>query len=339
MSKYLLCSAALAALLAAPSADAADLTPSWGSTLYNWSGFYAGAVAGAAWGQYDPRTATVDDGYLDAADAAAVTAAGAQSIETNGFVTGIEGGYNFQTGRWLLGLEADLEAVHVIGQTNSGGVPYPGAAPPGGTPGDVFTIFSSANSDWLLTARPRIGFVAANNWLIYATGGVAVTRLHTDISFDDDNPSVFAEEAGKIDATKVGYAVGGGVEAPLTNRLSVKADYLHVGFGNTAGVSTANDLLPLFPAQVFTHSSDLKADMVRVGLNYHFDAADAPSAHASLPALKAPPLKAQPQSFEDWQVEVGARLWFSSGRENEGPLFNAPPLGWPRISTIPEWTP
>lgn len=98
MSKYLLCGAALAALLTAPSADAADLTPSWGPAPYNWSGFYAGAVAGAAWGQYDPRTATVDDGYLDAADAAAVTAAGAQSIKTNGFVTGIEGGYNFQTG-------------------------------------------------------------------------------------------------------------------------------------------------------------------------------------------------------------------------------------------------
>jgi hypothetical protein len=85
-------------------------------------------------GQYDPRTATVDDGYLDAADAAAVTAAGAQSIKTNGFVTGIEGGYNFQAGRWLLGLEADLEAVHLIGQTNSGGVPYPGAAPLGAKP-------------------------------------------------------------------------------------------------------------------------------------------------------------------------------------------------------------
>jgi outer membrane immunogenic protein len=96
-----------------------------------------------------------------------------------------------------------------------------------------------------------------------------VTRLHTDISFDDN---IFGEEAGQVDTTKVGYAVGGGVEAPLTNRLSVKADYLHVGFGNTAGASTANNLLPMFPAQAFTHSSDLKADMVRVGLNYHFDA-------------------------------------------------------------------
>jgi outer membrane immunogenic protein len=219
-------------------------------------------------GQYDPRTATVDDGYLDAADAAAVTAAGAQSIKTNGFVTGIEGGYNFQAGRWLLGLEADLEAVHLIGQTNSGGVPYPGAAPLGAKPpgGPAFTVFSSAQSDWLLTARPRLGFVGPNNWLFYATGGLAETRLHSDIFFTDN---VFALEAGKVDATKLGYAVGGGIEAPLTNRLSIKADYLHVGFGNTAGASTANNLVPFFPAQVFTHSSDLKADTVRVGLNYY----------------------------------------------------------------------
>ena len=95
MSKYLLCSAAIAAPLSAASADAADLTPSWGPTLYNWNGFYAGVVAGAAWGQYDPRTAAVGDGYLDATNAAAVTTAGTQTIKTNGFVTGIEDGYNW----------------------------------------------------------------------------------------------------------------------------------------------------------------------------------------------------------------------------------------------------
>src|SRR6516225_10063894 len=117
MSKYFLCGAAIATLLIAPSADAADVTPSWGPTLYNWSGFYAGVTAGAAWGQYDPRTATnpqteaVGAGYLNAANAAAVTSAGTQSIKTNGVVTGIEGGYNWQTGRWLIRLEADLEAV------------------------------------------------------------------------------------------------------------------------------------------------------------------------------------------------------------------------------------
>ena len=121
MSKYLLCSAAIAALLSAASADAADLTPSWGPTLYNWNGFYAGVVAGAAWGQYDPRTATVGGGHIDAVQAAAVTAAGAQTIKTNGFAIGIEGGYNWQAGRWVFGLEADLEAVHLIDQTNSGG--------------------------------------------------------------------------------------------------------------------------------------------------------------------------------------------------------------------------
>jgi len=195
-----------------------------------------------------------------------------------------------------------------ISRRCSGGVPYPGSAPLGAKPpgGPVFTVFSSAQSDWLLTARPRLGFVAPNNWLFYATGGVAVTRLHSDIFFTDN---VFALEAGKVDTTKLGYAVGGGIEAPLTNRLSIKADYLHVGFGNTAGASTANNLVPFFPAQVFTHSSDLKADMVRVGLNYHFDAADAPSGHASLlPNTTISARRPRARRFRRWPLSTRTAL-------------------------------
>ena len=63
----------------------------------------------------------VGGGHIDAVQAAAVTAAGAQTIKTNGFAIGTEGGYNWQAGRWVFGLEADLEAVHLIDQTNSGG--------------------------------------------------------------------------------------------------------------------------------------------------------------------------------------------------------------------------
>ena len=133
-----------------------------------------------------------------------------------------------------------------------------------------------------------------------------MTRLHSDIFFTDN---VFALEAGKVDTTKLGYAVGGGIEAPLTNRLSIKADYLHVGFGNTAGASTANNLVPFFPAQVFTHSSDLKADMVRVGLNYHFDAADAPSGHASLlPNTTISARRPRARRFRRWPLSTRTAL-------------------------------
>lgn len=272
---------------------------------FSWTGWYAGVTAGGAWGQFDPRTSTGANGYLNAAQAAAVNAAGTQSIKTAGFTTGIEGGYNWQTGNVLLGVEADLQAVHLNRATNSGAVPYPGAAL-------SFTVTSYGNSNWLFTARPRIGYVAPNNWLFYATGGLAVTKLQTDFAFDDNNG---AEESGKVNTIKAGYAAGGGIEAPLSNNLSVKADYLHVAFANTAGQSTASNLLLGFPGQVFSHSSDLKADIFRVGLNYRFSGANASSGSGAIMAAKAPVWKAQPPVFKDWEVETGARVWFSSGRD------------------------
>ena len=96
MRKHLLCSAAIVVLLGAGTAEAADVAanPSpLNPNFYNWNGFYAGVVAGAAWGQFDPRTATVGDVYLNATQAAAVSAAGTQSIKPYGFVAGVEGGY------------------------------------------------------------------------------------------------------------------------------------------------------------------------------------------------------------------------------------------------------
>lgn len=313
MKKLLLGTMAVFAAAGVDCAMAADVpvkVPAPASpAVYNWTGFYLGVTAGGTWGSYDPRTSTVGDAYMSAASAAAVNASGTQSIRQSGFATGIEGGYNWQTGNLLLGVEADLQAVHLNGATNSGGVPYPGA------PGGLFTVTSYGNTNWLFTARPRVGFVAPNHWLFYGTGGLALTRPQSDFSFVDNGA---AEESGKLDTVKAGYTVGGGVEAPLTDRLSLKAEYLYVDFANTAGAVTANNL----PAgQGFTHSSDLKADIVRAGLNYRFGGPDAPPMSDTIMPLKAPAWKAAPPLGSDWEVETGARLWFSTGRDGEGPLF------------------
>jgi outer membrane immunogenic protein len=96
---------------------------------------------------------------MRAAGAAAVTAAGTQTIQPVGFATGVEGGYNWRTGNWVFGLEADLQALHLNGAASSGAVPYPGA------PAIAFTVTSYGDTNWLFTARPRIGFVLPNNCL------------------------------------------------------------------------------------------------------------------------------------------------------------------------------
>jgi opacity protein-like surface antigen len=270
---------------------------------HRWEGFYIGFAAGTTFGQYDPRTATNVGGYIGSPGAAAVDAAGIQAIRPSGFITGIEGGYNWQSGNLLLGADADLQAVNLQGATSSGAVPYPAKL-------GQFTVTSYGNINWLLTARPRIGFVAPNNWLFYATGGLALTQLQSDFSFVD---STRALESGRLDNTKIGYAVGAGIEVPVTNRLSVKADYLHVDFANTSGTMNANTLALTFPSQTFTHSSDLKADIFRAGLNYRFGGTDVSPSSDPIMALKAPAWKtAQPVNI-DWEFQTGARLWFSSG--------------------------
>jgi opacity protein-like surface antigen/outer membrane protease len=319
VKKLLLGSIAVLSVAGVHCAVAGDMpvkAPPPAQAAFNWTGWYAGVTAGAAQGQYDPRTSMSTGGYIPAAaDAAIVTAAGSQTIKPTGFVAGIEGGYNWQVGNWLLGVEGDVQAVHLIGAASSYAVPYATAFGPG-----VFTVTSYGNSDWLLTARPRIGFLTPQHWLLYATGGLALTQLQSDFSYVDASIG-FEFENARLNTLKAGYAVGAGIEAPLTDRLSLKAEYLHVGFGNTAGAETANALGNVPPQEVFAHSSDLKADMVRAGLNYHFGDPGAAPGGGPIIALKAP----TPPVFTDWQVETGSRLWLSSGRDQEGPLFSAPP--------------
>jgi opacity protein-like surface antigen len=284
---------------------------------YNWTGFYGGFTAGAAFGQYDERTSTVAAGYIGTAGAAAVNTAGAQTINSLGFAAGIEGGYNWQIGNVLLGIEADVQGVNLYGSTGSGAIPYP--AKPA-----EYTVTSFGQTNWLATVRPRIGYVAPNHWLFYATGGLAVTQLQSDLSFVDSNGVL---ESGRLDAVKAGYAVGGGIEAPLTGRLSVKAEYLFVDFASTNAPVAANTLTTHFPNQTFSHSSDFKADIVRAGLNYRFGGDDPPPAdHFALP-FKAPAWPAQSPLFAGWQIETGARLWLGSGSIGAPqPLLNSPPL-------------
>jgi outer membrane immunogenic protein len=232
--------------------------------VYSWTGWYVGATAGAAWGSFDPVTSTfsVPGGYFQTSSVPAVNAAGVQSIKPSGFTGGIEAGYNWQTGPLVVGLEADFEYLGLRGSSSNGAI-YPCCAPTG------FNIATSAKTDWLFTGRPRIGF-ANNNWLFYATGGVAVTDLHGNFNFTDNNSAATA--SGSFSSTKVGYAVGGGVEAGLWSQWTIKAEYLFVDFGRVS--TTSNNLVTpafgAFPATVFTHSLDLKANIVRVGLNYQF---------------------------------------------------------------------
>lgn len=249
----------------------------------NWSGFYIGASAGYAWGQSSANTGSDCPGtgvtrlgyYCDGGvpgllpNSAAVGASGSGSLSQSGFTGGGQAGYNVQRGNWVLGLEADFSSLRLNGSRAGPRTFYPALGA-----GTAFTVNSSIDSSWLMTARARAGWTVSNA-LIFVTAGLAVSELTVSNSFLDNASIVIGTNASGSGSTreiKGGYAVGGGVEWSLTRNWSVKGEYLYVDLGDvqaSARVTNPGFLAP-GASNLVTTSTDLTAHIARFGANYRF---------------------------------------------------------------------
>jgi outer membrane immunogenic protein len=244
------------ALFASGSAQAQDF-----------KGFYVGGYAGGVKGNADSFTSTVfsPTGYFALSSVPAIAAAGHQSLSPRGFNGGGQAGYNFQNGHWVFGVEADFGSMH-IKDDFSATATYPCCAPTN------FTVTQTVKSSWLFTARPRVG-IASGPFMVYGTGGVAMTNFDYSENFIDTFAA--AHESAAVSSNLTGWT-GGGVEFKVGggSYWSIKAEYLFVDFG--AGVKTTSNNLGAFtpsipfPTNVFTHQSDLTAHLFRSALNYRF---------------------------------------------------------------------
>jgi outer membrane immunogenic protein len=270
MKKFILGAVALIALVA--PAVAADLSPRIYSKApasldpaYNWTGFYVGVNAGGAWGRSDASTipAYSPPGYFATTSPGAIAIAGAQRLNSSGFTGGLTAGYNWQAGNVVFGVESDFNYLGLKVSSSGSGI-YPCCVTTG------FTVNSSVSTDWLMTFRPRVG-IAANNWLFYVTGGLALANVKSNFSFTDTFAT--ATESAAISKTKAGWTVGAGTEYALMNGWSIKAEYLYVDLGRESTTSTNlaafTPSFP-FPSNPFTHSVDMRTNIVRAGLNYKF---------------------------------------------------------------------
>lgn len=268
MKKFLL--AAAMVVLGTASVHAADLAAHYTkapmmASGYNWTGFYVGANVGGQWGSSDPRTSTVLDpaGYFASSSVTAINAVGIQHANSSSVTGGFTAGYNWQVNSAVLGLEGDINYFGFKGSA-TGSSPYPCCAPTG------FTVSSSVSADWLATIRGRIGFLAAPTWLVYATGGAAIAEVKGNFNFTDTFAA--ATESAAIRDTRVGWTAGVGSEYAFGGGWSLKAEYLYVDLGRATTTSTNLNAAGFgaFPTNVYTHSVDLKSNIVRVGVNYKF---------------------------------------------------------------------
>ena len=241
MKASLLTGVSASALLLVGSAQAADMAahPVYKAQpvapVWSWTGFYVGGTLGGVWSRNtvgDDPTAT--NPFLGTF--------GLTGIDNNsaGVIGGLEAGYNWQLANWVLGIEADI-SFSSLNQSTVGAA--------------ATTDVYQSRLDWLSTVRGRVGY-AFDRWLVYGTGGAAIADLK-----DTYTSPTFAFVAAPS-ATTWGWTAGGGVEYAVADHWTVKAEYLHVGFGNR----TVDNLSTFGYGLVFKN----QLDIARVGINYKF---------------------------------------------------------------------
>jgi outer membrane immunogenic protein len=276
MIKRWMGSVAVLPAVVASSALAAPPAP----VPFSWTGSYAGANAGGAWGRFGSST-TVDcsgPGFTPPStfsylcnnafpgDGDLVGAAGTGRFDASGFTGGVQAGYNWQITNVVVGLESDFGAFRLQGSRQGSGVLVNSWT---GTP---FTITNSASTDWLWTFRGRAGVAVMPNLLAYVTGGLAVTRIATSTSYVDSNSTFLGPVAGSSSgsAVKTGYTVGVGAEYALSNNWTVKAEYLYLNFGSVFSNGTIRDIAGQGYSQALSTRTDLTANIARLGVNRKF---------------------------------------------------------------------
>jgi len=233
-----------------------------------WEGFYAGANVGYAWGSSDAVTSadcgTVGPFYFACGNQAGVQASGTGSLSPDGVTGGVQVGYNWQEQAWVYGGALDFGSFN-LSKSRTGASTYVVVVP-----GVPYATSSSIDSDWLFTARGRLGWTAAPHVLLYATGGLALTNLEVSNAFADANGGLPGSGASSRSKTKAGWTIGGGVEWMLARNWTVDTEYLFLDFGSLATSATVN--APAAPGgnSTLTTSSDLTAHTVRLGVNYRY---------------------------------------------------------------------
>ena len=186
-------------------------------SVYNWSGFYAGANLGGEFLRDSGTNAGMN-----------------RKMNGNSVFGGVQAGYNFQSGPWVYGVEADI------------GYGHPTKSKAFGT--NTMKIEKGVSG----TVRARAGY-AVERALIYGTGGLAVANFETKVN-DGTN-------SYKADRTRAGWVVGGGVEYAVTNNVSVKGEYLYEKFGK---------MDKTFAAPIGGTRNNVSEHLVRVGVNFKF---------------------------------------------------------------------
>jgi high affinity Mn2+ porin len=310
------------------------------ASLYDWAGPYIGINAGYGFGKSQTNAF-----FSDAVMASPLFAARASS-KFDGVIGGAQTGYNWQSGIWLIGLEADIAATNQQA-TKTYFCPGTSCNPTvAGFDAPVGT-WHYHKLDWFSTLRGRLGVTVTPDALVYATGGAAVAEIShvgtifgsslTPLLDDNGNPALDADgnpinttsPAGTgflTHTTKTGWVVGTGIEVHLAGDWTGKIEYLHLDFGRDS-IDTSN-LLNATPLAVSLNSR-IADDIVRVGLNYKLD-----SKSPAVPGYGSRTYKTPIAAIWTWTgLYLGINAGYGFGKSQTEAHFSDAGMGTPLFAT------
>ncbi len=215
----------------------------------SWTGFYIGANLG---GVSENSSQTSFSPVPGSGNSYCFgSSCGTNSQTATGVLGGFQIGYNFQSGNWIYGVEADFDFSNARKQTS-------GIA----NPSFLGTWTAKTGIDDFGTAQLRLGY-NFNNFMPYVTGGLAYGNV-VDTFQGGSGGSFPYTWAGT--GWRAGYAVGGGLEVLVSRNIAIKGEALYYDLGSENHFPIQQSI----PVNVFGVTDRMTGVVGRIGINYLF---------------------------------------------------------------------
>ena len=264
------------------------MAPPMQMIAWSWTGLYIGGHLGVAFGN------------SQVADPAGPAIFG-NNVRTTGVLGGVQVGYNWQIPHtaFVVGVEADASAMGSAGSvTCLASSPY------------LIPANCRVMPDAMGSMTARLGYATGPHGrnLFYVKGGLAWLDDRVDMT----TTGLVSPVMTAFDRLRWGWIVGAGIDRALTPDWSLRLEYDYAKFGDlgmNSPLSFAQTLPPLNSSYVATPggTAGMSQNMqtVKVGLNYKIG--------EDMFAQWQPSMSLRGAYVPDAEVEVGGRVWYSSG--------------------------
>jgi outer membrane immunogenic protein len=171
--------------------------------------------------------------------------------QTNGFLGGVQGGYNWQLAPWaVIGVEAQFSWTDLKGTSPC-----------------LLVLGCTTEHDWITTLAGRFG-VTYDRLLLYVKGGIAWSKVTYSANL---NLNGLINASTSVSDTRVGPMFGTGLEYAFWGNWSAKIEYNFIHFRSedyNFPLSIGDD--PPFNINVGTSIRE-NVHLIKAGLNYRFD--------------------------------------------------------------------